>query len=352
LARWQEEWTSADFDTCIPVVTHPKTGRKLVGLPSERVLAEFFLQSRSRLLDNAVCYYWPKPVVLVCGSLAVLWPLLSELRLSAEITHASVASEGESQLRKPTRPDLVVIHSEGMAPKSRETISAACSVIGIPWLLATEDPSEEAEIQALSAGAMEYLPIRGDGRVARARLRRVVASRLAYARRDEQAQKDPLTGLANRRRLISHLSAEWHRAEGFGRPLSLLLLDIDHFKAFNAEYGYLEGDRCLTRLARLFELSVHRANEFLARLESDTFIVVLPESIPEDALQLAELLRQAVTEQEIEHRTSPTQPHLTVSAGVATLIPSQTSTLDALVDAADQACQSAKAAGRNRVHVC
>lgn len=188
------------------------------------------------------------------------------------------------------------------------------------------------------------------------KLARLVAERTAeLADANESlnalANSDGLTRIGNRRRFESFLSDEWHRAIRFRTELSLVLLDIDHFKLFNDTYGHTAGDECLQRVAEALASTIHRPTDLVARFGGEEFAIVLGGTGAEGAANIAELGVAAIRALEIEHSTSKASQMLTVSVGVATLIPQVDSDMATLIKAADQALYSAKRNGRDRMVV-
>jgi len=157
---------------------------------------------------------------------------------------------------------------------------------------------------------------------------------------------DALTGIANRRALDEALQREWRRAQRRDGALSLLMLDVDHFKLYNDRYGHVAGDACLREVAAVLARSAQRAGEFAARYGGEEFAVLLPDVDPAAALQLGQRICQAVATLGIAHADSPTAGHVTVSLGVAGLRPHMGA--DTLLQRADAALYAAKLAGRNR----
>ena len=172
--------------------------------------------------------------------------------------------------------------------------------------------------------------------------------RAANARLEELSFDDPLTGIANRRRLDLVLRSEWLRARRSRLPLGLILIDIDLFKQLNDTHGHQEGDVCLQHVARLLSRSVQRSGELTARYGGEEFAIVLPNTDLEGCHRLAEHLRAGIQALAIPHEGSPTGT-LTASFGVASMTPGEPSEVDDLVASADRALYEAKAAGRNRV---
>lgn len=161
---------------------------------------------------------------------------------------------------------------------------------------------------------------------------------------------DALTGISNRRHFDERLESEWNRARRSEQTLALLLLDVDHFKAYNDHYGHQGGDACLQTVAKLLAAAVHRAGDTVARYGGEEFAVLLPGSTSEAAVTLAEKLRHAVEVAALPHAKSDLGI-VSVSIGVTSLIPSETSSQSQLIGMADQALYEAKRQGRNRVSV-
>lgn len=159
---------------------------------------------------------------------------------------------------------------------------------------------------------------------------------------------DGLTGLANRRRFDAYWAEEWQRALRTVAPLAVIMIDVDHFKAYNDHYGHQQGDACLRRVGEALRLNVRRAGELVARYGGEEFVVVMPGATVEQALQMAEAVHAAIRDARIAHAASPVAAELTVSLGVAVGTPHATDLPDRLVQAADAALYEAKRQGRNR----
>lgn len=174
--------------------------------------------------------------------------------------------------------------------------------------------------------------------------------RAANSELERISQSDGLTGVANRRHLDAYLDREWRSAARAGRPLSLIMIDIDHFKAYNDHYGHQGGDDCLKEVAGALISALGRPHDLLARYGGEEFAVVLPDTPLEGARHIAENLRGAVEGLHIPHVKSATSKYVTVSLGVAAMAPDAREAIPAvLVATADRALYRAKAQGRNRV---
>jgi len=160
---------------------------------------------------------------------------------------------------------------------------------------------------------------------------------------------DGLTGIANRRRFEEVLDLEWRRARRVGVPLSLIMIDIDYFKAYNDAYGHQRGDDCLKQVAAALSDCVQRAGDLVARYGGEEFAVILPEMDANSAAEMAETLRERIEALEIPHETLSGDSVLTISVGVATIYPQNDLSSISLLSAADQALYRAKFEGRNQV---
>lgn len=165
----------------------------------------------------------------------------------------------------------------------------------------------------------------------------------------EQAIRDGLTGLANRRHFNTVLALELRRARRDTAFLSLLLCDVDFFKRYNDRYGHLAGDQCLVAVAAVLNRTFRRATDLCARFGGEEFAVILSGCGPGDAARLGERLRQAVAAEQIPHEESDVARHLTISVGVASHQVGAETTPDFMVERADRALYASKEGGRNRV---
>jgi len=164
------------------------------------------------------------------------------------------------------------------------------------------------------------------------------------------SREDPMTGLANRRFFNERMDDEWERAQRSGEPISLIFIDIDHFKAYNDCYGHLKGDDTLIAVAHTLQHILSRSTDVASRYGGEEFVVLLPNTPIAGARAVAERILAAVDALNIEHKKSKTEKFVTVSIGVSTYaITDEEITIAQLIHQADEAVYKAKTAGRHRI---
>lgn len=167
----------------------------------------------------------------------------------------------------------------------------------------------------------------------------------------EISMQDGLTGIANRRFFNDIFKQQWNRGKKLKSPLSLIMLDIDHFKAFNDNYGHLEGDSCLKMVANVLSEELCRQTDLVARYGGEEFVILLPDTDCEGAGIAAHRLRESIEELNIPH-PGPWGDFLTISLGCCTVMPGDNIVSEQLLSNADEALYRAKANGRNCIEFC
>jgi len=160
---------------------------------------------------------------------------------------------------------------------------------------------------------------------------------------------DELTKLNNRRSFLEYIDLIWKQNQRLNLPVTVLMIDIDYFKKYNDSLGHLEGDKALISIAECLKNSIKRETDFVARFGGEEFVCVLPFIEKEEALEFAKTLVKNVEEKKIPHPMSLHSKYVTISAGMASIIPNENSSHTQLLDEADKALYSAKETGRNRV---
>ena len=163
-----------------------------------------------------------------------------------------------------------------------------------------------------------------------------------------QSEIDSLTGIPNRRKFLQFLNSQWELSKKHNYSLSLIIIDIDFFKEFNDSYGHPEGDKCLIAIARILTELLEK-RYFLSRYGGDEFIAVLPQTELPEALAFAETMRQAVLDAGICHKHSSIADFVTITQGVAVLVPTDGLNVDDFIKMADDALYEAKRKGRNLI---
>lgn len=263
--------------------------------------------------------------------------------------------------------DLVMPDIDGMMLLRFFRANPVTKNIPIIVMSSKEDPKIKSE--AFELQASDYLVKIPDKIELIARVRAHTRSYLAQQQRDEAyrvlrdlqielekknkelqrlSSLDGLTGIANRRRFDEYLEQEWLRAARGNKTLSLILTDIDHFKTYNDNYGHQGGDEVLRRVAQAIEGGAHRPGDLVARYGGEEFAIILPDTEPAGAASVAEAIRQSVERLNIPHGFSTAADHVTISMGVASIIPREGGLPSTLIEAADEALYEAKHSGRNR----
>ncbi|WP_022851827.1 diguanylate cyclase [Limisalsivibrio acetivorans] len=271
--------------------------------------------------------------------------------------------EGDDETSEPdlilmdiVMPDLSGIETT-MLIKSEERFK------DIPVIMVTVKESENSLEEAFEAGAIDFInkPVTKTELGARVRsvlkLKKETDRRKARERELEELTRkleklsnlDGLTGVANRRSFDDFFEEEWLRGLRSQTPISLLMIDIDHFKLFNDTYGHMQGDVCLKRVAGAINKAIKRPGDFVARYGGEEFVAILPDTSLEGACHIADLIMDYVEELKIEHEKSTTNDFITVSIGVSSITPHRSISRDTLINTADSALYRAKEAGRGRI---
>lgn len=219
----------------------------------------------------------------------------------------------------------------------------------IPIIFVTAISDPDYENKGFIVGGVDYVIKPINPITLRARVKTHIELKHKTDLLKSMATLDGLTGIANRRRLDEFLEQEWRRAiRGRSKYLSLIILDIDYFKDYNDYYGHQEGDHCLQQIAAMFQKILERATDLVARYGGEEFCFVMPETSLEGCIYLAKKIQQGINELAIPHAKSKILSIVSVSMGLATIIPSINNSYNDLLMLADQRLYSAKQHGRNR----
>jgi len=219
----------------------------------------------------------------------------------------------------------------------------------IPVIFITGKIAEQDEIQGFEAGAVDYITKPFSSVVVKARVKTHIELKQARDYLENRSLQDGLTGIANRRRFNEHLENAWDFTCREALPLSLIIIDIDHFKLFNDNYGHQAGDVCLTQIAQKLSAPLRRKTDLIARYGGEEFGCILPMTMLDNAIMIAEGFRADILSLQIPHAYSSTGSCVTISQGVATIFPTKGSLPGSLINAADEALYRSKETGRNKV---
>jgi diguanylate cyclase (GGDEF)-like protein len=219
----------------------------------------------------------------------------------------------------------------------------------IPVIFVTASNQETDESRGFEEGVVDYItkPVRPS--VVKARVHTHLELKRYRDHLKTLSTIDGLTGIANRRNFDETAAKEWQRARRNQSSLSLIMMDIDFFKTYNDHYGHLAGDECLRRLAAAINEVHRRPADLLARYGGEEFVMLLPETDSKGAAFIAKCVKQRVESLMIPHKYSQVAVYVTLSLGVATLIPGDDQTLLDLINLADELLYKAKKGGRNQI---
>ena len=220
---------------------------------------------------------------------------------------------------------------------------------GIPIIFVTAKSDVQDQERGFNLGAVDYITKPFELPLLRARVRTHVRLKRQTDLLEALVALDGLTNIPNRRRFDETLNTEWKRAVRDQTALSILLADVDSFKAYNDHYGHGPGDDCLREVAVCLAEALQRPGDLAARYGGEEYAAVLPDCDIEGARAIAERFRALVEQRGMPHQASTVSDFVTISVGFAALTPQATDQPDALLRQADQALYCAKRTGRNRV---
>jgi diguanylate cyclase (GGDEF)-like protein len=290
-------------------------------------------------------------------------------RILAGVSQLRFATNGADALRlaKARAPDVVLLDAEMPGLSGFEVcaaLKADADLAGVPVIFVTSHRDEAFEIRGFAAGGADFIAKPVSPPLVLARVQAQLRFKRMADELRESALIDALTGVANRRRFDQVLATEWLRARRNRQPISLVVVDVDHFKLYNDRYGHPAGDACLRLVAQALVAACLRPGDLVARYGGEEFALLLPQTHALGAQHVAQRILDTVQAVAIPHDKSPVSPWVTLSAGVTyygdlqndwrTLSASaalsegksKRPSPQALLDVADQALYEAKRAGR------
>ncbi len=289
-------------------------------------------------------------VLVVDDAMENVQILHQALRAEHEVLFA-LSGEKALEVARTQLPDLILLDAI-MPGMDGYTVCALLretpELKDIPIIFVTALSRPEDETRALDAGAADFISKPFNVAVVRARVRtQLTVKRQSDALR-AMSLTDSLTGVANRRSFSEAIDNEWRRCARAGHPMALIMADIDCFKLFNDAYGHQAGDNCLQQVSAAMARCGTRTPDLLARYGGEEFVMLLPQEDVGGAIVVAQRILEHVRALAIPHQASSAAAQVTVSMGVASIMPSEGATPAALIRAADALLYQAKNAGRNR----
>lgn len=355
LNSWQNEWDhNPEFDRNIPIVISG-SGETVVGFPLEPEL-DAFLQTGSLVSDvvkSGICEQEERQRILVLDNDVTGLQMIIEQMRDAQVEVVDEFTGLVASAVNFGMPDLVIVNTALLGEidstdwwrnSTDSDLEAA-----VPVIFVSDEKTTEAEVVAFETGASDFIAKPFHPRVLRARLNMHLQARRSQQQLNNIARVDALTSVCNRREFDMRLLSEWGRCARSGNTLALLMIDVDKFKEYNDHHGHLRGDDALIAVAQILEGSMQRSGDLIARYGGEEFVALLPEAEFDGAMKLAQDCHDRVLAAKIPHVTSSVAPYVTVSIGVAAMLPIYEKSCTLLIEQADIALYQAKQSGRNRI---
>lgn len=273
----------------------------------------------------------------------------------------ATCGEEALQIAEHTRVDMIIMDVEMPGLDGFDTTRLIREWLGDHWIpiifLTGKSDAEDLQ-QGIEAGGDDYLIKPVNSVILQAKIRamqRIIEMRDQMAQMNRELTKlsqiDGLTGLYNRRTFEVEADKLWRHSARSKAPLAVMLMDVDHFKAYNDFYGHPAGDQCLRAVGRVLSDCIHRPGDRVGRYGGEEFVALLTDTDQEGAMHVAEDIRRRVEELYIKHRASPSDSKVTLSIGVSTTTFTTGTSLAKQIQRADKALYLAKQKGRNRVEL-
>jgi diguanylate cyclase (GGDEF)-like protein len=293
----------------------------------------------------------PKPKLLIIDDQPLVIRVLYELfKIDCDVFMSTSGAEALQRCQE-IKPDLILLDivmpdMDGYEVCRR--LKANEDLEDIPVIFVTSSADDADEVKCFEVGAVDFIQKPVNAVITRSR----VNTHLRLKRQSDlfksMALFDGLTGIANRRHFESSIHLDWLQCAREQTPISLLLMDIDHFKQFNDYYGHQAGDQCLQKVAKSLSKILARPYDLLARYGGEEFAVILPKTNHEGAQHVAKKIINTIEDLGVPHIKSNTGL-VTLSTGVATTMPQHKVSPDLLIAEADKALYQAKENGRNQI---
>lgn len=351
LARWQRKWQFADFDMRIPVMLRDHT-EVMLGLQHAKSILSFVnFQSIGQLNQGDICHFISKDIIVVLCHKALRDGLSA--MTDSDKTALHFYEDGEALLKDLShRPvDLVLLDANfedsfGLCQQIKEL---GGHFNHMPIVFINDREFRNREQQAFNTGATDFICFQSQSDALLARLKSHIRCKHQLEILSDHAAHDGLTGLYNKREFENCLEREWRHACRHRKSIGILMLDIDHFKAFNDHYGHPAGDEALVKVASSIASCVYRGTDLAARYGGEEFVIILPDTDEQSLTAIAERIQKSVKKLAISHELSKTSVILTVSIGIALTDAHADNNYLMLIEVADQCLYQSKRDGRNSI---
>ena len=355
LSTWQSEWAdNQEFDGNIPIVISDR-GETVIGFPLEPEI-DMFLSSGSlisdKILPSAGEQETMQRILVLDNDLQSLLMIIEQMR-NAQVEIVEDFDSLVVSALNHGMPDLVLVNTALIGDIDstdwwRNSTDSDLDAT-VPVIFVSDDKTTTAEIAAFESGAADFIAKPFHPRVLQARLNIHLQARRSQQQLNNLASVDALTSICNRREFDLRMATEWGRGARTGTSLALLMIDVDKFKEYNDHHGHLRGDDCLVAVAQILNSCMQRTSDLAARYGGEEFVVLLPESDLDGALKVAQACHAAILDAKMPHVTSNVSVYVTVSIGVAAMVPIYEKSNTLLIEQADIALYQAKHDGRNRI---
>lgn len=351
LSEWHCAWELGQFARKIPSL-ESNIGYKILGFPPVEQLKTFLLDGKTQITSfkDAACIASARYLIAVISDQQSDWQKPKLLEAISRCNLYASVNELINSLSESSKLDLIVLNSIKQNPLATiRQLKNSTMTQYIPIVLLLSEVSEEIQIDAYRAGVAEVVSSSVNEEILGHRIVRLLHSKRHTDKLYELAHIDALTGLSNRREFDESINREWKRKMREEDSLSILMIDVDGFKAYNDTYGHSKGDEVLRRLAEVINSCVNRPTDLTARFGGDEFVLILPGTDTEGAKLVAELIRTQIAVHDIKNISSPVRPYVTVSIGLAEVNNTTKMSMEEFIAAADRALYKAKEKGRDQI---
>ena len=296
----------------------------------------------------------PSKILIIDDEVVNIEVLAVVLEKQADI-HFATSGEMALDLLSRINIDLILLDVQMPVMDGYEIcrkLKSEPQTSNIPVIFVSGKTNQDDEAAGLGCGAIDYITKPVNPLIVRARVQNHLELKKYRDKLESQTFIDGLTGISNRRFFDEKLDEEWKRCIRDKSPLSIIIADIDYFKPYNDHYGHVAGDECLQKVASALHNVINRPADYVTRYGGEEFAVILSGSDIDAATHVASRLQYAIKALEEPHATSLVGKNISMSFGVASLIPTNDSIAEDLIRAADKCLYKAKENGRDRIENC